>query len=88
MRDTSIEAYYSIENLSEKQEKVYDVIRVIEPCTDIEISSFIGWPINRITPRRGELESMFLIEEYDHVKGRSGRMACRWIVKEKQLELF
>lgn len=78
MQDTSLDAYYSIEDLGEKQRKVYEAIQKIQPCTDREICRHLGIEINRVTGRRNELCTMGLVKEYDKVKNEFGRMAIRW----------
>lgn len=56
MEQTSLFAYNSIQNkLGENQKKVYAVIKVFGVLCDQEIAIALGWSINRVTPRRGEL---------------------------------
>jgi DNA-binding MarR family transcriptional regulator len=92
MKDTSIEAYYSIiHDLNKKQKAVFNIIRKLHPCTDLQISDYSGIPINAVTPRRGELEKMGLIRSNEKVIQRTGRRAWNWIAKEpknEQLNLF
>jgi hypothetical protein len=52
------------------------------------ISESLGWPINRVTPRRGELVSAGLIVEADRRRDVTGRLSIFWRVKEQQLTLF
>ena len=91
MRSTSLEAYWSLEHLTEKQQKVFDAIRVLEiphgPPTDVNIGNFLRWPINRITPRRGELEIKGWIVEHGKVINENGRTACTWVSLERHEEL-
>ena len=88
MRDTSLEAFKSLENLNDKQRKVFDVIAEFQPCTDYEIAERLKQPINRITPRRGELITAGLIVEDKKVKGPTGRPSWTWKVASNQLTLF
>jgi len=37
------------------RQQVLIAIKKLQPCTDRQISEYLNWPINRITPRRGEL---------------------------------
>jgi hypothetical protein len=64
MKDSSLDAYQSIlDKLSDKRKKVLDVIRDYpNGIFDKQISMLLGWDINRVTGRRGELEKMGLIE--------------------------
>ena len=92
MRDTSLEAYCSIKyELSKRQQRVFGIIRKINPCTDLQISDYSGMPINTVTPRRGELEKKGLIKSYKKVMQRTGRRAWNWILnkpEETQFKLF
>ena len=90
VRDTSIEAYLDLKYLNKKQQVVHDTIRAIEPCTDQQIADSLGWPINRVTPRRGELEKKDIIIDAGKVRGPSGRYAHVWRIKYipgKQIKL-
>lgn len=94
MRDTSIEAYYSIvDKLNHMQKAVFNIIRKLQPCTDLEISDYSGIPINAVTPRRGELEKKGLIESFEKVRQRTGRRAWNWKARifefqNEQLNIF
>jgi len=60
--DTSIEAYQNIKSqLGSRQRVVLDVIRYLETPTNVEISRYLGLPINTITPRTNELRKKGLI---------------------------
>jgi hypothetical protein len=65
MQQTSLFAYHNFvkPNLSDRQKEVYEAIRLYphDNFTDKEISRWMNWDINRITPRRGELLKMGLI---------------------------
>ena len=43
------------------RQMVFIAIRKLGPCNDRELSEHLQWPINRITPRRGELMKKGLI---------------------------
>lgn len=91
MRDTSIEAYYSLVKVNQKQKMVLDTIKQIYPCTDQDIATKLDWPINRVTPRRGELEKLSLIESKGKQLTSSGRRAHAWqpiFHKPQQISLF
>jgi predicted ArsR family transcriptional regulator len=91
MRDTSLEAYEKLTQVNQKQKLVLDAIKFLTPCTDQEIAQRLGWPINRVTPRRGELEKMKLIESHGKTKTSSGRSAHTWrptVRDPQQLALF
>lgn len=91
MRDTSLEAYQQLTKVNEKQKLVLETIKKIYPCTDQDIATHLGWPINRVTPRRGELEKLNLIESDGKKKTPSGRSAHTWRITvrdQQQLALF
>ena len=57
-RDAS---YFRLEGLGQKQTEVLDVIRQFGPIFDRAIGLKLGWPINRVTPRRSELVESGLV---------------------------
>lgn len=76
--ETSREAYESIKpQLGQKQERLLNVLQQYGPCTDKGLSALLGWPINTITPRRGELVSLQLVRDCGHIT-RDGRQATMW----------
>ena len=80
MRDTSILAYYSVlESLGERQMEVLKAIDKIAPCSDLDISEYLGKPINTITPRRNELVYMGMVKEsYTDISKQTGRRVIFW----------
>lgn len=53
---TSLPAYKEAQkNINAKQKAVLDTIRQLGVCCDHQIAEYLGWPINTVTPRRGEL---------------------------------
>ena len=86
IRDTSLEAYESLDKLNHKQKMVFDIIKNKQPCTDQQIAAYLGWPINRVTPRRGELEKGGVIVDAGKVMTASGRRAHCWRVKSVEGE--
>lgn len=59
---SSREAYENIQSLSEKRREVYRAIKALRVCCDVDIAFYLGWPINRVTGRRYELEHLELVE--------------------------
>ena len=49
--------------LGQRQKKVLDTIKHLGITTDKMISKFLNWPINTVTPRRGELAKMGYIQK-------------------------
>jgi hypothetical protein len=53
---TSLPAYKEAkQNINNKQQDVLDAIEKLGVCCDHQIAEHLFWPINRVTPRRGEL---------------------------------
>ena len=83
-RDTSREAYEGLTRLNYKQKRVFETIQQRQPCTDQQIAEALGWPINRVTPRRGELEKGGVIVSAGKVRTSSGRNAHSWRLTKQQ----
>jgi hypothetical protein len=87
MKDSSLDAYQSIlDKLSDKRKKVLDVIRDYpNGIFDKQISMLLGWDINRVTGRRGELEKMGLIESVGRKKSPYSKIPVHhWIVSDPE----
>lgn len=79
MRQTSLEAYRSITNsLGHKQRMVMGCIILNGPQTNEEVSKYLHWPINTVTPRVGELVKIGLLKRGGTKIGQSGRRANVW----------
>ena len=60
--DTSLWAYsVATKDLGAKQKEVLDALRFFSDATNAEIAAHLGWPVNRVTPRTGELIKMGLV---------------------------
>lgn len=59
----SLFTYQQIRNLPEKRASVYEIIKNHPHVTDKEIAQLLGWEINRVTGRRGELVRDGLVEQ-------------------------
>src|ERR1700732_4618353 len=71
IQDTSLHAYaLASQNLGKKQKEVLDALRYFPDATNAEIAAYINWPVNRITPRMGELRKQGLVLE-------AGRRTCK-----------
>ena len=65
VRQTSKEVYFNeVEpKLGEKQTQVLVALKTARrPINDRELADYLGWPINTITNRRGELVEQKLVE--------------------------
>jgi len=81
---TSLPAYKEAkENINDKQAKVYNAIRLLGVCSDHQIADHLGWAINRVTPRRGELsDSGKIIRAYRDKDFETGRTVSFWKINE------
>ena len=62
IQETSLFAYsIATQNLGAKQKEVLDALRFFPDATNAEIAARLGWPVNRVTPRTGELIKIGLI---------------------------
>jgi len=81
-QQTSIDAYYSLINLSGKRKEVYDAINSLETACNLDIAYYLKWSINRITPRVKELRELDLVEEDRRAKTfRTGKTVIYWKIK-------
>jgi hypothetical protein len=59
---------------------VYEAIGNIGTCNDKQISEYLNWSINRVTPRRGELvQTGFVIQDKKQKDPQTGRLVSYWI---------
>lgn len=74
------------------RQMVFIAICKLAPCTDRQIAEHLGWPINRITPRRGELvQQGQIIQQIKAPDPVTKRTVSWWIKKPEglqQLSLF
>ena len=64
------------------RQQVFIAIRKLGPCTDNQIAKYLGWPINRVTPRRGELvECGLVVLDRKDKDPNSGRTVSWWKIK-------
>lgn len=82
VRDTSREAYknHVLPKLGDNQQQVYDTIKGAKrPVCDQEIGKHLGWTINNITNRRGELVKMGKVKEaFKAVNPATGKRVIYW----------
>lgn len=91
MQSTSLRAFYRdvLPNLGERHKHVIIALGTGD-FTNNELSSYLGWEINRVTPRVNELKERGLVEE----KGKrpcknTGRLAIVWGLRgEESIEKF
>lgn len=80
LQQTSLEAYRSIvAQLGDKQAQVFRCFQGSQPLTDKDLSRILNWPINCITPRRGELADRNMIKpDGFSIDPNTGRRCTRW----------
>jgi len=86
VQQTSIDAYHSIQpSLGSKQLQVLKLLcsatRNGMDMTDMELGKALHWPVNTVTPRRGELVGMELVVEACVRVNVTGRRAKAWRTK-------
>jgi hypothetical protein len=83
IQETSLWAYaQATQNLGAKQKEVLDALRFFPDATNAEIARAMNWPVNRVTPRTGELVKIGLIFKVERrtCKATSG---TAWSLKAK-----
>jgi hypothetical protein len=87
IQDTSLHAYaLATQNLGAKQKQVLDALRFFPDATNAEIAAHMGWPINRVTPRMGELRDQELVLDAGRPRCKvTGGMARAWRAKHPVL---
>ena len=89
VRNTSRQAFHSLNNLGKKQQLVYDVLLKSRSLCNIEIANRLNMPINSITPRVNELVAMGYVEEsHRAVNPITNRRSIYWRVNIGQAPLF
>lgn len=88
IRDTSLKAYYEIENLGPKEKMVYELIRRYPNKTDMELCAIAGISNpNVLRPRRkGILDKGWIEETGKRTCRITGKTCYTW--NTKQLSLF
>ena len=76
MRSSSKEAYaIIIDKLPKCRLEVLKAIRTAKkPVCDRDIADQLGWTINRVTGRRGELENLGLIESVGRLENKHSKV--------------
>ena len=66
---------------------VLTAIKKLQPCTDKQIAEFLQWPINRITPRRLELQTNGTVAlAKKDTDPESKRLVSFWKIKESNYQ--
>lgn len=79
VRQTSLFAFQSLNDLGSKQREVYEAIKQLGEACDLDVAFFLGWPINRVTGRRNELMKAGVIYESKVARTpRTNRTVTYW----------
>lgn len=91
IQQTSLFAYHNEikPSLSDRHDAVMNAFDTNDGFTNKELASFLGWEINRVTPRVNELVKMGLLEEKTRRPCKeTGRSAIVWGAKKQVIEYF
>ena len=77
---TSLDAWLNVqEKLGRRQREVLIALHHLKEATNMEIANYLGWSINRVTPRVLELREMGLVTQSKIRKCRiTGNNARAW----------
>ena len=77
VQETSKQAYFSevLPTLSDRHQKVLEVLSTVPDATNNELSKMLAWEINRVTPRINELVNRE--EPLKPLVEQAGKRACR-----------
>lgn len=84
---TSHWAYEGVD-ITLRQQQVIDALRALGEASDQAIADQLGWPINCVTPRRGELAEMNLVALARLGRNARGRKVQIWRLVLRQGDLF
>lgn len=89
VRNTSVEAYRSLNNLGERQRGVFGAIKDLKIACNSEIAVYLDMPINQITPRTNELVEAGLVEEGLRDKSpHTGKRVIFWQLSSEGMKMF
>lgn len=84
---TSRWAYEAVD-LGARQAEVAEALRELGEASDLRIAGHLGWSINRVTPRRGELVVLGLVVRSGLTEGPYGQQVSLWRLVMRQGDLF
>lgn len=76
-----------LDELSNRQREVLEVIKQIGPCTSEQIAELLGRYPHTITPRVLELRKLDLVEYSHEGKSPAGRPVSYWKIKRRVIQL-
>src|SRR3990167_4677305 len=82
VRNTSVQAYHSLTDLSKRQQDVLGAIVDLQAACNMNISDYLLLPINSITPRTNELVEMgMVVESHRAINPDTKKRVIYWKVK-------
>ncbi len=85
VRNTSVQAYHSISDLSKRQMNVFYAIDELKKACNMDIAEHLELPINSITPRTNELVQADMVEEsHRDVNPKTGKRVIYWRIKQRE----
>jgi len=87
---TSLLAFQEIqEKIPECQQQVLRALKILKEATNMEIADFLGWSINRVTPRTKELRDKDFVEQATIRPCKiTGRAARAWKLAQKGVDFY
>jgi len=83
LNQASIDSYYAIDDLCDRQRDVYIAIRENGPVTNRELSQLMSIPINSITGRTRELVQRNMVVSFGkRCDAVTGRNVNEWVATE------
>ena len=83
MQRTSLDAYWSIGNLSPRQAVVYGALRHLGPACNAAIADYLDKPVNEVVPRVFELREAGRVKEaYRDIWPATGKRVIFWEAAE------
>lgn len=79
-QDTSLSAFGRLQHVLGARQRVVYAALLTKSMTDKQIGDHLAWPINEVTPRRGELVKMGLVKKAEVIK-QDGRSAILWEIQ-------
>jgi len=75
---TSLLAYMDVlQDLGDKQRQVFKALCNIQPASNRQIALYLGWSINRVTPRVLELRKLGKVTDWGFIS-ECGRRVFAW----------
>ena len=85
VRNTSVQAFHSIDDLSERQEAVYYALHSLKTACNLDLATHLHLPINSVTPRTNELVTRDFVEEsHRAINPQTKKRVIYWRIKQDE----